>query len=213
MKPLLKPIRLVGALGVLALLAACGGGEPATRSLSAASDLPQVSAPAVAPLWNVVGVSVDVPQSLHVSEANLYYPIADIVWRGEARGDRRAQVRAIFTDAATRATEGMHKGRPVTVDIEVTRFHAVTEKVRYTFGGTYSMKFLVTLHDAQTGEEIGAPRFIDASHPASGGQKAIDEEARGLTQKVVVTDFLSKAIAAELARPVSAQGEAIASAQ
>ncbi|MGD9919489.1 MAG: DUF6778 family protein [Paenirhodobacter sp.] len=187
--------RLAALVLALAAMAGCAQIEPATRAANEATALDEIvvdgSAPVAAPEWKVSAVRVAVPRTLHVSEANLYYPIADIVWRGEARGDRYAQVSAIFTEAAGRATAEMTEGRPVVVDIEVIRFHALTEKTRYTFGGTYGVKFALTVRDAETGAILEGPRVIDHGFPASGGQKAIDEESRGLTEKVVITQFLA----------------------
>lgn len=201
----MKTLRFPAVLAGLTLLAACAQVTPATRAATEVTALDEIvvsGAPAVTqPRYDVRDVRVTVPRTLHVSEANLYYPIADLVWRGDARGDRYAQVTAIFTEAAGRATAQMHAGRPVSVDIEVLRFHALTEKTRYSVGGSYGVKFSLTVRDAQTGALIDGPRVVKAGHPASGGQKAIDEEARGLTEKVVVTQFLDDLLRAELAKP------------
>lgn len=204
----MKPTRMIALFAALALLAGCADIEPASRGATDVTPLAEITVGAEdtvlsTPLYDVRSVRVSVPRTLHVSEANLYYPIADIVWRGDARGDRYAQVSALFTEAAGRATRTMSEGRPVLVDIEVVRFHALTEKTRYTFGGSYSMKFKISVLDAETGAVLVAPHLIDASHPASGGQKALEEEQRGLTQKVVVTQFLTDAIRADLLTPVS----------
>jgi len=53
--------------------------------------------------YNVVDYSVRVPSNLTISEANSYYPVADIVWRGDALGDRHMQVAKIFQDSLERA--------------------------------------------------------------------------------------------------------------
>jgi hypothetical protein len=42
-------------------------------------------------------IKVNVSRELRVSEAELYYPVADIVWRGDVRGDRYEQVSAILS--------------------------------------------------------------------------------------------------------------------
>jgi hypothetical protein len=144
-------------------------------------------------------VAILVPDTLRVSESNAYYPLADIVWRGEPRGDRHAQVRAIFDQAATRATAERSKGAPVSVEIEVTRFHALTEKARYTVGGVHSIKFQLTVKDAKTGEILEEPRLINGDLPAAGGSTALEEDAMGLTQKVLITQHLADVIATELA--------------
>ena len=197
----MTPFRLVLVSAVVAL-SACMAPEPASRAATEAHAL-SGGAAAVATQWNVRSVEVLVPHSLRVSEANMYFPLADIVWRGDARGDRYAQVDAIVTEAATRATKGMTQGTPVTVEITMKRFHALTEKARYSFGGKYGVKFDLTLRDAQSGAVL-AQRPVSAGHPASGGQKAMDEEERGLTEKVVITDFMAGLIRAEIAATVAA---------
>lgn len=193
----MSPFRLATLIAALSLSAACAPiNEPATRGSSEVTALDEIvvdgAAPQQAvPQYRVESVRVSVPKTLKVSEANLYYPIADIVWRGEPRGDRYAQVAAIFTEAANNATATMADGTPVVVDLQVRRFHALTEKTRYSFGGTYSISFELTVHDAVTGAELDGPRLVHAGFPASGGTKALEEDARGLTQKVVVTHDLT----------------------
>jgi hypothetical protein len=152
--------------------------------------------------YTVNDVKINVPQSLVVSEANSYLPNADIVWRGDVRGDRYAQVKAIFAQAATTSTALMVKGPAVTLEIEVVKFHCLTEKTRYTVGGVHTMRFLMTVRDAATGMIIEAPRLINADINAAGGQQAIAEDAAGRTQKVVVTEQLAQVIRRELSAPV-----------
>ncbi|WP_372841789.1 DUF6778 family protein [Phaeovulum sp.] len=190
---------LVGALG------ACMSSDPASRASTAPDGLGlpgEGQIVAIEPRYAIKDVTVRVPETLKVSEANLYYPIADIVWRGDPRGNRYEQIKAIFDTAAAQATAGMNAGQAVNVEIEVTRFHAQTEKTRYSVGGTFSMHFLMTVRDAATGAIIDGPREVDADTPAAGGEQALAEEAQGLTAKVVVTARLTEVIAAELSRPV-----------
>ncbi len=207
-KTSLKLLRL-SLVGAVFALSACVTPEPASRAATDALALhPSASAKGsagpvlAAAQWNVRAVEVVVPERLHVSEANLLYPIADIVWRGDPRGDRHAQVQAIVAEAAKRATQGMTKGAPVVVALEMQRFHALTERARYTVGGSYGLRFTLTLRDAATGAVIDGPRKLSAGFPAAGGQKAIEQEARGLTEKVVIIDYLTEFLRAELSRPV-----------
>ncbi|MFN3938063.1 MAG: DUF6778 family protein [Gemmobacter sp.] len=151
--------------------------------------------------YSVREVRVEVPRELTVSEANLYYPIADIVWRGEPRGDRHEQVRAILAEAADLATRNMRQGPEVIVDLRVVRFHSVTEKTRYTFGGVHSIRFDLTVRDVRTGAVLEGPRRIVADVKASGGQRAVEEEGRGLTQRVVIVYNLGHTILRELSEP------------
>lgn len=204
-------LRFLLALPLLASLAACVSPDPASRAAVVIS--PQQPAnvgagagPARTVLqaqYDVQQVAISVPRNLRVSEANMFYPIADIVWRGEPRGDRYAQVEKMVQEAASAATGPMSQGRPVTVAIEITRFHCLTEKTRYTVGGTHSLHFNLTVTDAATGQVIDGPRAVVADIKASGGAQAIAEDQMGQTQRVVVVARLAEVIRRELSAQVT----------
>lgn len=203
------------ALGLALGLSACASGEPATRSvgvenLTIASQgggpMPQVlpQGPTVmAAKYAVQGFQIIVPRTLKVSEANTFKPRADIVWHGDLPGDRYQQVGDILTAAATSATTGMTEGRPVTLELTLVKFHALTEKTRYTIGGEHELRFDLVVRDATTGAVLDGPRLIVADVHGAGGAQAIAEEAAGRTQKVVVTERLSQVLRRELSGPVS----------
>jgi hypothetical protein len=178
-----------------------------SSDLSQASSLPQGPAPrgpvVLQAEYDVKAVNVLVPQTLRVSEANTFHPSADIVWRGDAPGNRYAQVKAIFDEAAARSTATMHSGEPVVVDLEVVRFHCLTEKTRYTVGGVHSMHFMMTVRDAATGAILQGPRLVVADVKGAGGNRAVAEEQAGRTQKVVVTERLTEVLRRELSAPVT----------
>lgn len=203
----MRPTRLLLALPAALALSACAGSDPAGRAASVAATPNTGSASASAVVlharYAVQGVNVVVPKSLKVSEANMFYPVADIVWRGEPRGDRYAQVQSMVTEAASRATGTMSEGRPVNVTIEITRFHCLTEKTRYTVGGTHALHFRLTVTDAATGMVLEGPRDVVADVKASGGAAAIAEEQAGRTQRVVVVDRLTDVIRRELSTVVT----------
>ena len=138
-----------------------------------------------------------------VSEANTFHPNTDIVWRGDERGDRRVQIKAIFDTASLQATNSMHFGPKVVVDIELLKFHAVTEKTRYTVGGVHNIEFIMSVRDVETGTILQMPRKIIADVKAAGGARADAEEAAGRTQKVVVTERLAQVLRRELSAPAS----------
>ncbi|MBL4917893.1 DUF6778 family protein [Szabonella alba] len=202
--------RILAAFGLLSLLGACGPGDVASRNLPAATALNTSEiayldrAPdrrvILAPQYDVREINVTVPDDLRVSEANMYYPMADIVWRGEPRGDRHQQVRAIFAEAFGLGTGHMKSGPAVIVDAEVTRFHSLTEKTRYTFGGVHAIRYRLTLRDAASGAVIDGPRLIVADVKASGGSRAIAEDQAGRTQRVVIVERLRASIRQELSR-------------
>lgn len=166
----------------------------ATQNSSAGSALgDQVAIP-----LNVVAVKVLVPSTLTVSEADSYLPVADVVWRGEPKANRLEQVYRIFTEAAAGGTGGLKSGLPVIAEIEVTRFHSVTEKTRNSIGGNHAMRFMLTVRHAETGEILDGPRPVKADVKASGGTKAIAEDYAGRTQRVVVVERLTEVIFGEL---------------
>jgi hypothetical protein len=151
--------------------------------------------------FDVETIRINVSRSLSVSEANTFKPRADIVWRGEARGDRHAQVTAIFQEAMTQGTALVQVGRKADLEVDVTRFHALTEKTRYTFGGMHEMRFVLTLRDSATGQVLDGPREVVADIKASGGSAAIAEEQAGRTQRVVTVERLAQVIRQELSAP------------
>lgn len=203
--------RILFALPLLATLAACVSPDPASRAAVVMS--PQqpasVGLDATSPRkvlkaqYDVQQVAVSVPRDLRVSEANVFYPIADIVWRGEPRGDRYAQVERVFQEAATQATGPMTEGHKVNVSVEITRFHCLTEKTRYTVGGTHALHFTLTVTDAATGQVIDGPRAVVADIKASGGAQAIAEDQMGQTQRVVVVSRLAEVLRRELSTQIT----------
>lgn len=200
----MKPIIL--ALTVALTLSGCASFETAMRDSrigldsGAGHDLveAQKAEPKADP-YDVTGVEVTVPETLKVSEANSFFPFADIVWREDPPGDRYAQVRKIVQDAADEAVGPFDSGHKVKLSIELTRFHALTQKTRYSFGGTHDIRFRLTVSDATSGEVLEGPRIVRLRFEAYGGQKALDAERAGQTQKVRITDHLIKGLRKALA--------------
>lgn len=149
----------------------------------------------------VNSVVVRVPRSLTVSERNVYLPRADIVWRGDPIGDRHAQVQKIFETALSRGVADLKGPIRVDLDVQVRRFHALTEKARYTIGGVHAITFDLAIKDPETGELLVPVRRIRADLEAFGGQQAILADARGETQKVRITNHLAEVIREELSNP------------
>jgi len=89
----------------------------------------------------------------------------------------------------------------LSIDIVVERFHSLTEKARYTVGGVHSIRFRMIVRDATTGKALSEPRVVRADLDAFGGQQALNAQARGLTQKVRITNHLAEVIRQELSRP------------
>jgi hypothetical protein len=198
----MKLTRIIAALALTASVSACASTVPETATRNVPLEAAAVQPTSVA--LDIQGISVSVPRSLTVSEANLYYPGGDIVWREDPVGDRHEQVKAIFEDGLTKGLSALPEGNlPVNVDVEVTRFHALTEKARYTIGGVHSVQFKLTLTDPETGAALTEPRLIKADFKAYGGARALSAERAGRTQKVRITNRISEVIQQELLNPGS----------
>ena len=207
-----SPIRVIVSLCFAIGLAACATMEPASRGTidpiptrgieGQTVALAPSAGYAVQEPYRIAGVTIEVPRDLRVSEANLIFPIADIVWRGEPRGNRYIQVENIFNEAFASGTADMTSGRPVLVNLQITRFHCLTEITRETIGGSHSLRFILTVRDAATGEIIDGPRQVHGDTKGSGGALAIAEENAGLTQRIVVVTRLSDVLHYELSHPV-----------
>lgn len=148
--------------------------------------------------YDVREVRVVVPQNLRSSESNGYYPLTDIVWRGDPLGNRLQQVGEILQTAAMRGTSDLDGAVPVVAEITLVRWHGVTERTRYSVGGVYSIQFYLEVRHAETGAIIEAARLIEANLPAPGGQAAVALEQAGQTEKVRVTDHLTWVFGQEL---------------
>ena len=135
---------------------------------------------------------------LKVSEGNGFYPFSDVVWRGDPIGDRLEQIGAIFHEAKARNVEKLSGETGVVMDVELVRFHGVTERTRYTVGGNYNIIFNLTIRDKDTGVILEPTRVVEANLAAPGGVAALMLDNRGQTEKVRVTDFLTQVLRDEL---------------
>jgi len=187
-------------------LGACAGVETATRNTPNDGVL-EANQPARAlTSVTVSGINVRVPDTLRVSEANRYYPGGDIVWREDPIGNRHEQVETIMMEGLRLGASRVQGTQPVIVDVEVTRFHALTEKARYTVGGVHAVQFKLRILDPATLEPLGGTKLIKADFDALGGAAAIAAENRGVTQKVRITNQVAAVLEAELTQPGGYQG-------
>lgn len=192
----MKHVRLIAAMVMGLSAAACSSVDTASRNVAYESAPTQITA--AAPSFQLAGMNVVVPTTLKVSESNSYYPGGDIVWRGDAYGNRYEQVKAIFEDAIQLGGTQAQGEIPVNVNIELKRFHALTEKTRYSVGGVHSIEFVMIITDPVTGAVLRGPKEIKASLVGYGGEKALQAEARGLTQKYRITQHLARVVLEEM---------------
>lgn len=151
----------------------------------------------VAKTWRLAEVRVNVPKSLVVSEAKTLLPSADIVWREDPLGDRRAQVGKIMQTAVLRGAQGLRGGRPVIIDITVSRFHALTFEAELSNSdwGVHNVNFIAQVVDARTGEVLLPATAIRAETPAYSGERMKALRAKGQTQKSIITNHVAATVA------------------
>jgi len=187
---------IAAALG----LSACGTPFDVSRNASFNSVAPVIDVQTQD--WSIIAVEIDVPRSLSVSEANSIKPSADIVWREDAPGDRYAQVEEILTSALAPVMQPRAgAATPVIVSLQVTRFHALSERARYTIGGEHEIEFVLTVRHAETGAILSGPRDVDLTFRAYGGSQALAAEAQGITQRVRITERLQEWARVEFPAP------------
>jgi hypothetical protein len=148
--------------------------------------------------FTVTSVELIVPETLRVSEANAFYPNADVVWRGEPQGDRLAQIKLIVEEGLTAGVANLATGPKAVLSVQLERFHAVTEKARFSVGGVHDVVFVLTMLDPKTKAVLEGPRRVEIAIKASGGDVAIAEDAAGRTQRVVIVEGVAEAIRREL---------------
>jgi hypothetical protein len=190
----MKSFKLLFAGLALAALSACGSTDSVSRNVSL--EFAVASAPAAS--FTIDQLNISVPETLTVSEAHLLYPVADIVWRGDLPGDRHEQVLDIFETGMNRGATAFQGKDHVTVDVTVVRFHSLTERARYSYGGVHSIKFAMTVRDTKTGEIFMDGKIVRADLEGYGGAAAVEAERRGLTQKVRITSHLAGVLQREL---------------
>ncbi|QXT38090.1 DUF6778 family protein [Gymnodinialimonas ceratoperidinii] len=154
--------------------------------------------------WDVAGVEVIVPSDLTSSEANTIKPRADIVWREDPIGDRHAQVAALMSAALEPAFEAVDGATPVIVTLNVSRFHAQTQRVRYSnIPSEQEIEFVMTIRHAETGALLSGPTDVDLTFPALGGNDAVAADAQGITQRIRINERLQAWVAEEFIGPVN----------
>lgn len=201
-----KTLKIAAALLIAVATSAC-----TTETTSRATPLGATfggAAPAdavmIAPDFRVTKVNVAVPDTLTVSEANSIKPRADIVWREDPFGNRYEQVKAVMEAGLTSGTRALKGQRPVVLDVQMVRFHAQTERVRYSsLPSKHEIEFLLTVRDANTGAVLVPSHMVNATFDALGGDAAVAADRAGITQKQRIGEHLAGVIVSELSKPMA----------
>ena len=182
---------VIGALATIVLLAGCG--SDFETGFSAPIPTGQSEN------WAFNSVSVDVPDTLIVSDRNRFAPRADIVWHGDPEGDRKAQVGAVLESGIAAGAAGLPGKMPVDIEVTLIQFHGVTPRAASRApSAVHNIAFTARVVDAETGEALTADQRIDADLQANTGQAALEAANRGQTQKARVTEHVAAVTAAWL---------------
>lgn len=157
----------------------------------------------VAQNWRLGSVEVTVPETLTVSEANIYFPNADIVWREELLAPgvtRYDQVDAIVTEGITRGASGLSGSQPVRILATVSSFHALSHIARYglSTSAVHNISYTMQVVDARTGAAVTEPTLIAADFPALLREEAVAAETSGQTQRVRIVNHIANVTAGYL---------------
>lgn len=179
--------KLTGVLALM-LLGGCGG--------TFRTYYPEQVPAAQSAAWRLSSVEVTAPRTLVVSEAEVFIPKADIVWREDpATGNRYEQVESIMETAIAEGASGLQGSRPVTIEATMTRFHAMTFKAESQApSGIHDVEFDLQVKDARTGEIIFGPEHVEASFPAMTGATMARARAAGQSQKSQITAHVAQTI-------------------
>jgi len=191
-----KLLKYIAGLALVLSVTACASTQNVSRN-KAIETAPQATAHEKT-AYKVQQISVTVPDELTVSEANVFLPMSDIVWREDPMGNRKEQIQTILLDAIAIGASRVEEGRPVTMEVRVNKFHALTEKTRYTVGGRHNISFDYILRDAKTGVPVSNVQSIHEKFKAYGGSQAAAAMARGETQKVRITQHIQNKIYSEM---------------
>jgi hypothetical protein len=74
--------------------------------------------------------------------------------------------------------------------IEVTRFHALTERARYTIGGQHEIEFVYVRPPRGDRRDPGRARGGRPDLPRLWRPAAVEAEQQGITQRVRITERL-----------------------
>lgn len=174
----------IAALVAVLLLSGCAG--------TFTTDFPAPVDPAVSREWRVAGVRVGVPEARTVSEDNLLVPAADIVWHGEGKGDRKAQVAAILREGMAQGAAGLTGTRPVILYASVRRFHGVTPvAINRAPGAVHDITYTLWAIDAQTGRTIAGPARVEADMLAYTQTRAVLSAIDGETERARLVDHIA----------------------
>lgn len=149
--------------------------------------------------WRLASVEVEIPEDMPVNtNGDIRVPPSnELVWWGDPEGDRKAQVRALLTDAVSAgALDALTGTKPVIFRMKVNQFHAMTPRARATpiQLGVHSLNFDFEIVDAATSQILAAEKDVSADLRAFSGTQAILAEQQGQGQKIRIQTRVAQVV-------------------
>ena len=172
--------RLAAICG-LVLLAACGGGQPAGPATGQAAD------------WTITDSNIRFGDTIGRTESGTAYQ-SNFVWDGFNGGNRKKQVAGLFKAAIADVSQRMAGSRDVTMNVVVTRFHALTPGAQTWCCGQHNIVADLEVVDAGTGDVLALGRDVYLGRTALGGIPGLIANAAGRDQVVRVREGIARGI-------------------
>ncbi|MEO1495154.1 MAG: DUF6778 family protein [Pseudomonadota bacterium] len=116
---------------------------------------------------------------------------SNFVWEGDGDGNRKKLVIALFEDAMQDiGREAMTGNRAVAMNVEVTRFHALTQASRLLCCGEHNIRANLSVTDAGSGEVLAEGEDIYLGRVALGGIPGLVAVAAGRDQRVRIRESI-----------------------
>ena len=179
---------IAAAMAVGTVLSGCGG--------TFATDYDRAVEAQVARSWRVTDVSVVVPASLTTTEQNTLAPNADIVWHGEPKGDRRAQVARIVEDGLRLGSRDLRGRTSVVLQAQLNHFHGVTPvAINQAPAAVHNISYILRVVNPATGETLFGPETIQADLPALTQSAAAVAAANGISERQRIVAHIAETTA------------------
>ncbi|MFK7945658.1 MAG: DUF6778 family protein [Paracoccaceae bacterium] len=150
------------------------------------------TAQSVASGWNLQDVNVRFgPNIERTADGNTFSE--NFVWNGLNGGNRKRQVIALFKNAMREVGNDTMVGpRPVTMDVQVNYFHALTDYSRLWCCGVHRIKADLTVKDASSGEVLVSGQDVSLGRLALGGVPGLVANTFGRDQYVRIKEGIAK---------------------
>lgn len=114
---------------------------------------------------------------------------SNFVWEGDGPGNRKRLVLSMFNSAMAKiGAEAMTGPKPVTMTVQINKFHALTDFSRLFCCGEHNIRADLKVEDAASGEVIAEGKNVYLGRVALGGVPGLVAVAAGRDQRVRIEE-------------------------